>query len=453
MKCPNCTLYRWPQPDDKSSLKQCSKCKVVIYCSKECQKEHWEKVHKKQCKYLAKEKVFPLSRHDQITCQGCKDERETGGLDEMAKLDNPILGCYMSKVGCLPVVCLPGVEGDISEAPLPFQLGEMSGKFQTKQEHTISIILHIMYKMKLTRHNLWTICPQDMDCLWKSFSIIRNEIWRAYIMSSSLQVQEDKIRGLMIPSLVEGLKDQASMINSKLTTEAHELDEFQPWNTLLLLLDFLLTSTTIDAFRIVAEAKGLPEMSLDIEKIRLTSVQFNTMWQQLLDSMKGKLIPYTTAVRQLCGGSLNQTCVVCAKNITVERVITSTQDHKVPGLFFSVVSTFYCGYWRCNIKIGQASCQLFNTYIQISTVCKGSICDGCHLPSTKIHRCTRCLTKQYCGVQCRDKDWAKVHSQVCRNDEIIRKRKGGQEKRKEEGQNYLDFSKELWEAELPQVLK
>jgi hypothetical protein len=35
--------------DDASErFKQCSRCKVAYYCSRECQKEHW-KIHKKEC--------------------------------------------------------------------------------------------------------------------------------------------------------------------------------------------------------------------------------------------------------------------------------------------------------------------------------------------------------------------------------------------------------------------
>lgn len=29
--------------------KKCSGCKVILYCSKECQREHWKKYHKHEC--------------------------------------------------------------------------------------------------------------------------------------------------------------------------------------------------------------------------------------------------------------------------------------------------------------------------------------------------------------------------------------------------------------------
>jgi len=34
----------------KVGILQCSKCKAVKYCGKDCQKSHWTEAHKKQCK-------------------------------------------------------------------------------------------------------------------------------------------------------------------------------------------------------------------------------------------------------------------------------------------------------------------------------------------------------------------------------------------------------------------
>ena len=53
------------------------------------------------------------------------------------------------------------------------------------------------------------------------------------------------------------------------------------------------------------------------------------------------------------------------------------------------------------------------------------------------HRCSQCLTKVYCGEECRDKDWA-VHKLVCRAGEESRKVKGGKLQRKLEGQENFE---------------
>lgn len=38
-------------------FQQCSGCKVVVYCSEICQKAHWKSEHKKQCKELQKKQT------------------------------------------------------------------------------------------------------------------------------------------------------------------------------------------------------------------------------------------------------------------------------------------------------------------------------------------------------------------------------------------------------------
>jgi hypothetical protein len=47
-KCAHCAFV----PSGRMSLKQCSGCKVTLYCSRSCQREHWD-THKTDCKRLA----------------------------------------------------------------------------------------------------------------------------------------------------------------------------------------------------------------------------------------------------------------------------------------------------------------------------------------------------------------------------------------------------------------
>ena len=50
--CANCLVFQWKQPESAVRM-QCSKCKLMKYCSEECQAEHWKLVHSKHCKKLA----------------------------------------------------------------------------------------------------------------------------------------------------------------------------------------------------------------------------------------------------------------------------------------------------------------------------------------------------------------------------------------------------------------
>ena len=51
-QCANCFVFGWEEAHSES-LQQCGRCKLLHYCSEECQKEHWALVHKAHCKKLA----------------------------------------------------------------------------------------------------------------------------------------------------------------------------------------------------------------------------------------------------------------------------------------------------------------------------------------------------------------------------------------------------------------
>ena len=51
-ECANCFIFHYEQMKPES-LQKCGRCKVVEYCSKECQAEHWAMLHKAQCKQMA----------------------------------------------------------------------------------------------------------------------------------------------------------------------------------------------------------------------------------------------------------------------------------------------------------------------------------------------------------------------------------------------------------------
>ena len=50
--CANCRIFEWEQVKPES-LQKCGRCKLLQYCSTQCQAEHWALVHKAQCKKLA----------------------------------------------------------------------------------------------------------------------------------------------------------------------------------------------------------------------------------------------------------------------------------------------------------------------------------------------------------------------------------------------------------------
>jgi hypothetical protein len=142
------------------------------------------------------------------------------------------------------------------------------------------------------------------------------------------------------------------------------------------------------------------------------------MWRRVLDVMPGKLVPYTDLLKVVCGGQLSQVCYGCSKDITVSQVIfpDNISNSRIdPGYFLGDISASVCGDPNCVKKVVVHDIFVTKMYMKVSFTHKGNMCDSCGLPSSgKILRCTRCLTKLYCGVECRDEDWKKVHKLVCK---------------------------------------
>ena len=51
--CDFCLEFKSPSQEE-NNLKKCSKCKLVYYCNSDCQKNSWEELHQKECKFLRK---------------------------------------------------------------------------------------------------------------------------------------------------------------------------------------------------------------------------------------------------------------------------------------------------------------------------------------------------------------------------------------------------------------
>ena len=78
--CDNCDLFDWKQPADLKTVRKCTRCHVVAYCGEECQEEHWNKLHKDHCKYLAGTKEAKHSEHNKDTCKTCIASNSAGDL-------------------------------------------------------------------------------------------------------------------------------------------------------------------------------------------------------------------------------------------------------------------------------------------------------------------------------------------------------------------------------------
>ena len=129
--CANCFVFDWEQPEDRSTLRNCGRCKLLKYCSKECQEEHWELVHKKHCRklMLAKEEAEQLEKRGDVSSVGL-----------------------------------------FSHHPFP-----LSGQLKDTTEMLVDLVQRILLKMEQTGHPAWDL--DEVKQLEVSMDKCRKTIW------------------------------------------------------------------------------------------------------------------------------------------------------------------------------------------------------------------------------------------------------------------------------------
>jgi len=440
-ECRNCKIFGWKQPDDRSRLQRCTRCKLVWYCSKQCQKEHWYNAHKHHCKYLALRKVLPKAKHDEATCLVCKDESMAGQVN-MSKPSNTVLPCYMSTANKK----FMGITSSASVGPevLAKPLGEMTGNY-SKLDATFAIMLRILVKMKMTNHIIWRACKSSAEQLYSILLEIRGKECRSQLFTKPGTALHDVAFISEEASIVfdNALKD----IDTWFLTRNDQYGPLVlPWCTFKILYDFARNNELMKG-SLIGEYLGASDMAEEFGEVRITHSKFHNLWENMLDKLKEGLVPWTTLVEVLCEGNLVQQCHECGVQVHVQNVVALSAP--VIGLFQAVPHLIFgcgfiyslCGKFSCCKSIIKdsdciARTSLLRLYARLLWEYVGEECDYCggFNQEVKSHRCSGCRTKVYCGVECLNKD--EVHLKLCEGEK--RKRKPSSGSRREKGRMALE---------------
>jgi len=442
-KCVNCDLYGWKQPQDKSVIKRCSGCQMFWYCSELCQKEHWINIHKKQCKYLlAKNReVLPNAKHDESNCLVCKEECKVDKKN-MSRPSNPVLPCPMSVANIHLMNNIPVPMGMPS-----IPLAEMTGKYHSKEDHTVAIMMRILVKMKMTRHVMWRVEKESAEELYGLLGKCRWKVWWRCVA-----IPKSRMKFVDNEDLAEIDTKISRVVNKMKALSDGDHSVLKPWHTLKVLAAFLQESI-LSSGRFVADCIGVPELPEEMQSIRMTQAHLNQVWERVLDMLSAGLVPFTRLVVALCDGDPVKLCFQCGEQVTVVDVVASllcsSQARNYPNLVPALMldmGFFYslCGKPSCLLK--QSTSRSFNIggvwrmaklYGGFLMQYKRERCDYCGWFNQDLrgHRCAGCKTKVYCGVECLNEDY-KVHQKLCESGKgEKRKKKRGNEKRLEKGKN------------------
>jgi len=377
--CANCTLYGWKEPKP-ASLKLCQSCKVVHYCSRECQEENWKLVHKDHCKKLLLAK-----------------EEERAGKDTSR----------------LPV-CL------FSHHPFP-----KSGDPEDITETLVILIQKILIKMQSTDHPAFAKLPGEMKDLEIRMKANRSQIW--FMRKLGLKVGTNS-----------GLDDCSNLFNKTRKMNIQGKDALDLWSTLHLVwlrLDDHLTLIRVNSLK--EPMRSVPEKAWEgqVSEAGLFATRVQELIQAFNDS--GNQFPtFQHLLKVFCGGSLVQRCSFCNIRVTVKAVCGEAADgggDHYQWLPLVVVKPhlpvlFSCAGYSCQYKLADRT--MAHEYWRLAVQATGNklagnACHFCFKLPEEAHRCGKCLTKHYCSKECQAKDWEEKHRKLCRVGADENKVKGG----------------------------
>ena len=442
--CINCAIYDWKQPD-QSMLKRCTGCREVWYCGKDCQREHWYNTHKNDCKYLAQKKVLTNAVHGEASCLVCKEEARVGQI-QMSSLSNPVLPCTMSKSN----MRLMNIDEDIAEGKPPsITLAEMTGQFHTNLEATVTIMMRIMVKMKMSKPVVWQMpsAAPIMNDFYTALCSIRKYIWWSLLFKKPAPLQGQLLfDGVSRDSYdVEMFMTVTKLIHDLVYTGVfgEQISSvFKPLKTMQVLLAIFVEGCC-NMPRFVCDCVGIDGISEKVERVRLTYAQFNKMWKNVMNMLKDGLVPFKDlVVKGLCDGSPAQQCYVCEEEISVKDGAWIFSFSPEPAVIIHGSVVYYlCGSRSCKQSIVESSLskELDDVREQYGTLGwehRHEICDYCGQLNQEVrgHRCARCLTKVYCGLDCQRNDT--THLMMCKKGDK-RKKKRSNGKRKEKGRQEM----------------
>jgi len=458
-QCANCAIFNWKQPTDSSTLKRCTRCQLYWYCSEVCQKEHWHNAHKHHCKYLALEKVLPNSKHNDATCLVCKEESKAGKKN-VSKPTNPVLPCYISTANKSSWVKYQQMFGPGGVPQYSFEeitaisLPEMTGIYHSKLDATLAIMMRILLKIKMTNNIIWkTNKPSVLD-MYRILRESRLYEWHRQLAAKPGVESMNEVNRCFLDL------DAASKSIDDMFLSDPEIDPLMPWNTFKILMSFCFDSLSMKGVLIYDNLDSANDVCNKFEKIRMNHGTFHKLWENVLILLKMGMVPLATIVKALCDENPARKCYECGTQIIVQDVTTLRGTlafiPDIPVLMFGKGVIFaLCGKASCFHSLERGPYKrirekLRGLYVKLLIEYSGEFCDYCDGINGEMmsHRCAKCKTKVYCGIECLNKD--KVHLMLCQEGGT-RKQKPSSSGRKERSK--MRFEEILSAEEVPTAVK
>ena len=305
-------------------------CKVIQYCSVDCQKEHWKVVHRSQCNQLASDK-----------------KAERGDVNLYSHHPFPI----------------KGVDGDVTE-------------------NLVIVVQQILARMQSTRHPLLKVFPAAFK------ELEENMEWnRAFICSGRKTTPKEGIQDVT-GNLEAGLGGELYEASFTFRSLGRRVkDPLGLFRTLCLVSELQVFHKILVVMSSFKEPlRAVPTQFWD--KVELGDVFEERVHAVIKAFGQAQLPSHMELLKIYCGGSLTQTCSFCASTMKVAAAVIGDEVPVVAILPY-LRPMFSCGSSKCSMELSskmgaftQWTSAIKMTFMKL----KDTRCDFCFKRTDQVHR-------------------------------------------------------------------
>jgi len=408
-------------------------------------------VHKFHCKILSGQEKIPQGKHDPSHCLICVRNAAlcitlcitktvtTSTEEDMKYTDESVLPCSWSMFND----CRFKFKFNNTLIPVPVVLGGVTGSFQSKVDHTISTLSRIIAKIRTVDiYRRVTGLDKFLVSMIKELYALRSMLHSMYFLHTAegdfpnIKILKSKnVKKIFILSSIIRSMLRESLIADESKTKL--------WHCFELLFNLLNC--------VIRKNLTVPDSYSNRYYKIITSADYNHKWSNILKSFDSNSWTYKEIINLLIDeeyegtSSLGMDCFGCGDKVCdiknfrcFDTWINRPDEATLEESIFFISNFFAMGFTSCKDCLSsQKLIDMLNfdsieVVDEMNSMTRTYRCANCFHFKSRMHRCSRCLTKLYCGKDCLQQDWA-VHKFCCVKNG--RKRKDGQKARRSKIRN------------------